>query len=167
MEDKSTTKYDFSNEDVRLHLNMQQDIINRMATNSSNCKTWAVTLLAAMTALQCTVREIAQYGWVMIAIVFMFWFLDAYYLMLERIYRKMEKDFVDKLERDNWKDDISCIIFRFSTNSEEQKMKLLKGAMWSPSCKYFYLTLIALCCLMLWGDDALKGIQSLLIPGVS
>lgn len=45
-------KYVFKEDDIRQHLMMQQDIINRMANNSSNCKAWLITIVAALTALQ-------------------------------------------------------------------------------------------------------------------
>lgn len=48
----SMIKYVFKEDDIRQHLMMQQDIINRMANNSSNCKAWLITIVAALTALQ-------------------------------------------------------------------------------------------------------------------
>ena len=36
---------------VQAHINMLQGTINRMASNSANCKLWCVTLLAAILAL--------------------------------------------------------------------------------------------------------------------
>lgn len=33
---------------VQSYLNILQTIINRMATNSANCKTWCVTLVSAI-----------------------------------------------------------------------------------------------------------------------
>lgn len=138
-------KYDFDKEDVRLHLNMHQDIINRMAANSSNCKTWVVTLLAALTALQASTEKIMNYGWFVIVIVTMFWYLDAFYLMLERVHRAKEKKFVEILSDDDWEGNIEQCIYRFSTEAEEGKLCLMLKALFSPSCCIFYLVLIFLC----------------------
>lgn len=80
-------KFKFDKEDIRQHLQMQQDIINRMATNSSNCKTWLITIVAALTALQITRDEITSYGWLIPILCVMFWYLDSFYLGLEKVHR--------------------------------------------------------------------------------
>lgn len=36
---------------VQAHVSMLQGIINRMANNSANCKTWTITIVAAMLVL--------------------------------------------------------------------------------------------------------------------
>lgn len=138
-------KYDFDKEDVRQHLNMHQDIINRMAANSSNCKTWVITLLAALTALQASMEKIMLYGWFVIVIVAMFWYLDAFYLMLERIHRAKEKKFVEILSDDDWEGKIEEYIYHFSTETEECKFCLMFKALFTPSCCIFYVVLIFLC----------------------
>lgn len=43
------------NDDDRQYLEMMQGSIERMATNSSNCKAWMVTIVAAVMALQCSI----------------------------------------------------------------------------------------------------------------
>ena len=45
---------DLKNKDcpaVQAHIAMLQGIISRMASNSANCKTWVVTIIAAMLVL--------------------------------------------------------------------------------------------------------------------
>ena len=43
------------NDDDRQYLEMMQGNIERMAANSANCKTWMVTIVAAVMALQCSI----------------------------------------------------------------------------------------------------------------
>ena len=42
----------------RHYISLLQENINRMAANSANCKTWLVTLVTAIIALQLTSNEL-------------------------------------------------------------------------------------------------------------
>ena len=65
------------------HLQMLQNVISRMASNSSMFKGWAVTLVAAAFALA---AKDAEQRYLLVAYVptAMFWVVDAYYLRVER-----------------------------------------------------------------------------------
>ena len=64
-------------------LEMIQSIMTRMSTNSFMLKGWAVTLVAGIFAL--SAREAnSMYFLISYVPVFLFWFLDSYYLKLER-----------------------------------------------------------------------------------
>ena len=78
-------KHTFSDDD-RLYLQMMQDNITRMAINSTNCKSWMVI-------------------WIAIIPVIIFWYLDSYYLEMERKMRNRELDFIIKAKG---KDDIEA-----------------------------------------------------------
>lgn len=140
-------KYNFTEEDVRQHLTMQQDIINRMASNSSNCKTWLVTIIAALTAIQISRADIVNYGWLLIIIIVAFWYLDAFYLALERTHRANEKRFVNSL----FDKQIPESIYSFSTKSSNNKVKLTLKAMISTSCWPFYLLFGVMTVALSWG----------------
>ena len=47
--------------DVHQYLQMLQDTINRMSSNSSNCKNWSLTIVAALLALCVSVNELHGY----------------------------------------------------------------------------------------------------------
>ena len=83
---------------------MMQSVITRMADNSRACKTWAVTLVAAILVV------VARFGLMdggpalgpevaLIALLpaFLFWLLDSYYLALERAFRESYNGFVERL----------------------------------------------------------------------
>ncbi len=77
--------------EIRLtHLGFIQAVITRMAANSFLLKGWSVTLVAAMFALS---AKDTKAGFVALAYfpVFMFWFLDAYFLRQEKLYRELYK----------------------------------------------------------------------------
>lgn len=154
IETSSMAKYVFKDDDIRQHLMMQQDIINRMANNSSNCKTWLITIVAALTALQITQETIHGYGWLMIIVCLMFWYLDAFYLALERLHRDNEKNFISELKKENYS--IEELIYCFSTKGNN-KFLLTLNAMCSTSCFPFYIILIGLMVILTWGDIHFNG----------
>jgi len=70
------------------HLGMIQGVINRMASNSFALKALAVTIAAATIALTSAQQNAAStYAGLLPVIVF--WLMDAKYLRLERLYRKL------------------------------------------------------------------------------
>ena len=78
------------------HLKMIQGIINRLAGNSFMLKGWAVTLVAGIFALA---SKDSSKGYFLIAYVpiIVFWGLDSYYLLQERLYRAL----YDKIRQTN------------------------------------------------------------------
>ncbi len=91
-------------EDIRAHLAMMQSVITRMAENSRACKTWAVTLVAAILVVGArfgTSSDETAFGpeAALIALVpaILFWVLDSYYFALERAFRESYNGFVTRL----------------------------------------------------------------------
>ena len=70
------------------YLEFIQSVINRMASNSFLIKGWTLTMVAALFAL--TAKDTNRY-FVLVAYLpcGFFWFLDAYFLRQERLYRKL------------------------------------------------------------------------------
>lgn len=85
------------NDDDRQYLQMMQENITRMATNSANAKTWMVTIVAAILAIGCSIKEI--HYWLLLALIptFVLWYLDAYYLQLECKLRNREQYYINLL----------------------------------------------------------------------
>ncbi|WP_395741136.1 hypothetical protein [Prosthecobacter sp.] len=75
-------------EDQRKHLEFIQAVITRMAGNSFLIRGWSVTRVSALVALAAkdSQKEFAILSLIPCA---MFWFLDAYYLSLERRFRSL------------------------------------------------------------------------------
>ena len=72
------------------HLEMIQEIIKRMASNSFLLKGWAVTLASGIFALaEKDTNEL--YFLVAYVPIIVFWGLDSYYLLQERFYRALYK----------------------------------------------------------------------------
>ncbi|KKN05200.1 hypothetical protein LCGC14_1089740 [marine sediment metagenome] len=76
-----------------------QNVINRTAKNSFLIKAWTVTLIAAIFVLTFSIVNILIFG-VLLAITFIFWVLDSYYLSLERVYRRLYQTKVEEYNDD-------------------------------------------------------------------
>ena len=83
------------NENDCQYLQMMQDNITRMAANSANAKTWLVTIVAGFLAIGCNIEDVDY--WLLLAIVpiVVFWYIDAYYLNIERGLRNREQRFIN------------------------------------------------------------------------
>ena len=88
---------------VQKHLEMMQGIISRMAENSRSCKLWCITLVAAILVLVSRTKE-PDYIFIALAPAVLFFFLDSYYLALERAFRKSYDTFVCKLHENRLKE---------------------------------------------------------------
>lgn len=114
MEQKSDQAVPLTEESasVQAHLQILQGIIQRMATNSTSCKAWCITIVSAILVL------IADKGKPNLALLaflptFLFLALDAYYLALEKAFRSSYNLFVRKLHSSELKlDDLFSVIPR-------------------------------------------------------
>jgi len=87
-----------NSEAVRAHLEISQDVIQRMAANSSSCKAWCVTLVSAILVL---VADKGKPNFALMALIptVLFCALDVYYLALEKMFRNSYNGFIEKLHR--------------------------------------------------------------------
>ncbi|WRF77942.1 hypothetical protein FNE38_07100 [Helicobacter pylori] len=69
-------------------LKILQSVINRMAQNSLECKKWTLALVVGVLSLK--IEAISNlYGLCVLRVLLLcFWFLDAYYLMQEKLFRE-------------------------------------------------------------------------------
>jgi hypothetical protein len=70
------------------HLDMIQGVIDRMAGNSFLLKGWAVAIVSALFAIgeKEQMQRLLTVAYIPVVI---FWLLDAYYLRIERLYRRL------------------------------------------------------------------------------
>lgn len=89
--------------DIRAHLAMMQSVITRMAENSRACKTWAVTLVAAILVVAARFGDAPfdpEAALIALVPTALFWVLDSYYLALERAFRESYNGFVSRFHED-------------------------------------------------------------------
>ena len=69
------------------HLKMLQTVIARMASNSFQVKTWCVMLVSALLGL--AAKDAKNMVFVAFLPVLIFWWLDAFFLHQERLFREL------------------------------------------------------------------------------
>lgn len=138
------------NEDSRLYITMLQSNIERMATNSRNCKAWMITIVTAFMALESAIQNINE--WILLGIlpVVLFWYLDSFYLSLERGMRNREQAFITAFNKG---EDVSNLLFVFQpikakSDDIEKGIKETGGVWKTDSIFPFYLTPIVVLILL-------------------
>lgn len=138
-------KQNLCNDDERQYLQMMQANIERMAVNSSNCKTWLVTIIAGFMAITCSFESL--HWWLLLAVVpiAMFWYLDGFYLSLERQMRNRQRDFLNKQAKEG--EEYNNALYNFKPLKKEKDNEELgfvktTGQWWTKSVWPFYLTMM-------------------------
>lgn len=111
-----------------------QTIITRMSTASFSIKTAFITICGAFIALAPKV-DYCQYKWKSYLIViplFSFWYLDAYYLRMERCFRRLYDATREEEENKNFSLNISPFL----------KIETIWRALFLPPLSVLYATLI-------------------------
>jgi|WetSurMetagenome_2_1015567.scaffolds.fasta_scaffold40048_2 hypothetical protein len=70
------------------HLGFIQGAINRMASNSFLLKGWTITIFTALFAFAAKDTKV-EFVYICYPPVFIFWWLDAFFLYQERLFRKL------------------------------------------------------------------------------
>lgn len=81
------------NEDQRKHLEFIQNVITRMNSNSFQLKGLAITLATALLAVYASTPKVILLCLPVVPTL-IFWFLDSYFLQLERKFRGIYNDVV-------------------------------------------------------------------------
>lgn len=81
---------------VQAHLQIVQNVIQRMSGNSNSCKAWCITIVSAILVLIADKGK-PELAWLALLPTILFLTLDAYYLALEKAFRSAFNAFVKKL----------------------------------------------------------------------
>ena len=112
-----------------------QDIIKRMSFNSFMIKGWAITLVVVSLLLKGTEK---YQIWIAFIPLLVFWFLDAYFLWQERLYRKLYEWVVNnRLNTDEYLFDMNAYRFR-------DKVQSIPRIMFSITLGWFYGSIVIL-----------------------
>lgn len=141
-------KFEVNKEDVLKELDMLQNCISRMSTNSFALKGWYVTVITALVTFIFTADRalIGKLLGVLIIITIVFWYLNSYYLLLERKYR-VQYEWV--LKNRVYSEEISTEkIFDLNVNgksdSEINRSEKFLSAMFSAAFKLLYILPLAI-----------------------
>ncbi len=127
----------FEKESTRHYISLLQENINRMASNCTNCKTWLITIVSALCALQLANDAIKEYLWITLIPTVLFLVLDAYYLGQEKRFRDIEAYFVEKIKSG---EDVLPELYTFKPRGEHICKYFWKG-LFSPSTWVMYTTI--------------------------
>ncbi len=123
---------------IQSHLGILQNIIQRMASNSTSCKTWCITIVSAILVVVAN-KEKPDLAWIALFPAILFACLDAYYLALEKGFRNSYNEFIKKLHTKQLSmEDL------YSVAPTGRTIDLQTAALKSFSVWGFYLPLIAL-----------------------
>lgn len=110
-------------------IDLIQDIIRRMASNSFLLKGWTITLVVATLLLRNNNNSKVTVAYIPLII---FWYLDSYYLQKERMYRELYNWVIkNRLKTDEYLLDMR--VHRFSS-----KMDSIPQVMFSRTMLSFY-----------------------------
>jgi len=129
---------------VQTHLGILQGVIVRMASNSTSCKAWCITVVSAVLVI---VADKGKPDFALIAFIpnFLFMALDAYYLSMEKGFRNSYNSFVKKIhEASLTAEDL------YSVKPEGKTITLQIEAIKSFSVWGFYLVVALLIALSRW-----------------
>lgn len=98
--EETTINIDPASPSIQTHLSILQNVIQRMAVNSSSSKAWCITLVSAVLVIVADKGK-PEYAYIAMLPTLVFAALDAYYLALEKAFRNSYNDFITKLHCKN------------------------------------------------------------------
>ncbi len=139
-------------ENLHKEIDLIQDCIKRMASNSFLLKGWTISLIAVVLAL--SAKQVNPYFLCFIILVplISFWYLDAFFLYTEKLYRKMYSSVIDKrIAGDNEKMyDLNphryknALIKPKKNNDAKDELETVASVMWSTTLRCFYFIPVVL-----------------------
>ncbi len=134
-------KIDGDSPSIQTHLGILQGVIQRMATNSSSCKAWCVTLVSAVLVIVADKGQ-PDYAWIAMLPTFVFAALDAYYLALEKAFRNSYNDFISKLHNKTLKSNDLYSVLPKGEMSKMQYQSIMSFSVWGFYCSLAVLIVV-------------------------
>lgn len=133
-------------EDERNYINLLNDAINRMASNSANAKSYLVAIVAALMAVQMPNKNNAYIILSALVPTLLFYWMDCYYLSLEKRFRNLQSAFINKDVNDEGT--IIADLYGFNIYDVKKKKPKTKAIIsWSTTPFYGF---VALCVVGFW-----------------
>lgn len=114
-------------------IDLIQSCINRMAENSFKIKGWLIALVSVILALSGKSVNTITLCLIVLIPVSAFWYLDALFLRVERMYREMYSWVLENRQADNMEHQYDLNPLRF-----ENKVDSVVDIMLSKTLKIFY-----------------------------
>ena len=142
--DNKILEIDHESASIQTHLGIMQNVIQRMSANSTGCKAWCVSLVAAVLVIVAD-KGNPEYAWIALLPTFVFASLDAYYLALEKAFRNSYNDFIKKVHNRQLTGADLYSVIPVGNMSKLQLESYGSFSIWG-----FYLALIALIAITKW-----------------
>ena len=129
---------------IQTHLGIIQNVIQRMSGNSSSCKAWCVSLVAAVLVIIADKGK-PEYAWIALLPTIVFASLDVYYLALEKAFRNSYNKFITKLHKKQLTEEDLYSVAPVGNMSKLQFEACKSFSVWG-----FYVSLAALIAVTKW-----------------
>ena len=129
---------------IQTHLGILQGVILRMATNSTSCKTWCITIVSAILVIVADKGK-PDFAWIALFPAILFACLDVYYLALEKGFRNSYNDFIMKLHTGQVTTEDLYSVMPIGKTLALQVAALKSFSIWG-----FYLPLVGLVAIARW-----------------
>ena len=126
-------------EELHKEIDLIQGCINRMANNSFLLKGWLVSIIAVVVTLSLDEMNKFVITLMVIMITISFWYLDSYFLRMEKLYRKMYEWVLENRKQGNRDFQYDLNPHRFDTQVER-----VSYIMCSKTMRWFYGIIILL-----------------------
>ncbi|MFZ2981251.1 MAG: hypothetical protein WA085_09485 [Sphingobium sp.] len=130
-----------SAEEKIAHLGFIQGVVNRMGNNSFLIKGWAIALVAATFALSAE-KSNANFAYIAFFPLLFFWWLDAFFLHQEKLYRKLYEKVANNTEPSNE--------FTMDTYKYKAEVECFCKVFASKTLRYFYGPIVILIAFFMW-----------------
>ncbi len=124
---------EISMEELHKEIDLIQGCINRMANNSFLLKGWLVSIIAVILALSPDELNKFIVAVTMILVTVSFWYLDAFFLRTEKLYRKMYEWVLEKRREGETEFQYDLNPHRFNGQVES-----IVKVMFSKTLRWFY-----------------------------
>lgn len=119
-------------ESICTYIQILQDVITRMGTNSSNIKALIAVIYTIFVTVIIAVNKLKEHWWIGLIITFIGIMMDTYYLALERMYRKKYNKFLKSVNENKIEEEI---IFDMNPRGTDLKFETLAEML--ECCKSF------------------------------
>lgn len=129
---------------IQTHLSIIQNVIQRMAANSSSSKAWCIALVSAILVIVAD-KDKPEMALIALLPITIFAALDIYYLALEKAFRNAYNQFISKLHKGNLEEENLYSVEPVGKMSELQIQAALSFSVWG-----FYISLALLVVVAKW-----------------
>lgn len=129
---------------IHKEIDLIQSCISRMANNSFQLKGWTIAIIAVVLALAEKTTNGALLSVIMLIPLLSFWYLDAFFLRTEKMYRKMYEWVLNRRKSND-----DSYLYDLNPHRFDKDVESIWKVIWSITLRCFYgipvlLTLIVI-----------------------